>query len=119
MNGHNPEGNELQRSVSKQVAVRELRRIQELTMARIEDPEVSDKTLYELGRSYVVLREAIRIEKGIIKPGSRNVSVRELSAAEQRKRIGPRASRPTDYLRDAEATLARAQAASQPPTEPK
>lgn len=34
-------------------------------------------SLAQLARSWVVLRDAIRVEKGLIKPGSRNISVKE------------------------------------------
>ena len=42
-----------------------------------------------LVRAYCELRERIRIEKGLIKPGSRNISVREDEKPPKRvKRIG-------------------------------
>jgi len=51
--------------------------MQERVLAKALDPKTNETQLYYASRSYVVLREAIRIEKGWIKPGSRNISVRE------------------------------------------
>ncbi len=48
--------------------------------------------------------------KGLVKPGSRNISVREIAASEQRKLAAPRARSNGDYLADAARTLAEAEA---------
>lgn len=92
-------GGQANHEVSKAVCVSEMRSLQRDTLAfahskvlesipMCEDPERpkgekaiiwanAASTLCSLVRAYIELRNAIRIEKGLIKPGSRNVSVRE------------------------------------------
>ena len=73
-------------ALSKSIACQELRRLQVLTLKRAEHPDCDGTLLCQLVRSFIELRTAIRVEKGLIKPGSRNVSVREEPAPARRPR---------------------------------
>lgn len=55
--------------------------------------------------------EQVRLLKGLVKPGSRNVSVRELAPEQARKRVAVTSrARAMDYLAEADAVLRAAQA---------
>lgn len=107
--GANPEQYELQKAVSKAQAIRELRAIQQVTLERINSSEATDKTVFEGARTYVDLREQIRIEKGIIKPGSRNISVKEES--KQARKL-------TQFQRSTVFAVAPSPSSSPPPDSP-
>lgn len=109
LNGAHPDGIDIQRATSKQVAVREMRAAQEVIVERLKRPDIPDKSIAILSSTYLSLREGIRIEKNIIKPGSKNISVRELSASERAERL-PISRTSRDYLTDARRVRAQADA---------
>jgi hypothetical protein len=88
---------------------------EELVDKDLRDPSCSKKERVELIRAQDTVAERLRILSGAVKPGSRNVSVRELSAAEQRKSLP--ISRKSDFIRDALATMERQSVV--PPEPPK
>ena len=94
LDGSNPKGRDLQRSTSKAYAIRQLFEIQETLKRRIDDPMVDEISLSQLASTFIKVRDAIRIEKGLIKPGSRNISVKE----EPIKRKGAITVAPFDVL---------------------
>ena len=63
--------------VSCRVAIDEMREYQELLLGIARKPNVDGTLLCKLASTHKELREQIRVEQGKIKPGSRNVSVRE------------------------------------------
>jgi hypothetical protein len=67
----------LQKAVKRAQSVRELRELQEDVLKLALDKTDDATRLCLLARAYCELRDRIRIELGLIKPGSRNVSVRE------------------------------------------
>ena len=85
LNGANAEACRMTKAVSKATATREMRALQELIHTEAKTGKPSKSQLCALACTYVKLREAIRIEKGLIKPGSRNESVRVEPAAKKRR----------------------------------
>lgn len=90
LSGDNPklsESNRITHELRRANCLAELRRYQVLAIQRAEKVECSNIEFAALTRVYCELRNAIRIEKGMIKPGSRNISVREESASVPAARI--------------------------------
>jgi len=77
LNGSPPKVQSLQKAVKRAQTIRELRELQEDVLRLALDKTDDAMRLCALARAYCELRDRIRIEKGLIKPGSRNVSVRE------------------------------------------
>jgi len=76
-NPANAEWGSIKQDTSKMVALRELRKLQVMVLDKAVNAKTEEVLRPAFVRSYLELRTQIRIEHGIIKPGSRNISVRE------------------------------------------
>lgn len=84
-------GRATQARAAKTKAIKRWLDYQDLIDNELRDPSTPTLTLTKLIEAQARCAEQIRLLKGLVKPGSRNISVRELSKEEREERAAAKA----------------------------